>query len=356
MANRFSNAEFADIIFVYGFCDGNGRAAKREYERRYPGRRVPSGSTFGRVFQYSREHGRFPGTHVAAGPQRNIERPRVDAQEEILEMAEGNPSTSTRRIGHALGIPHTRAWRALKSERLYPYHLQKVQRLEPNDPAPRLIFCRWIVNHPRNVPRIVFTDEAQFTRDGVTNFRNSHIWANENPHAIVQRNSQHRFSLNVWCGIVDNVLIGPHFFDERLTGELYLNFLRTVVPDLLVAANVNRRGLFFQHDGAPPHFYQQVRQYLDEQFPNRWIGRGGPHAWPPRSPDLTVLDYYLWGHMKQIVYSEEVNTREELRQRIVEASNQIRNDGETIRKAVRHLLVRCRKCIEVGGGHIENLI
>jgi hypothetical protein len=37
---------------------------------------------------------------------------------------------------------------------------------------------------------------------------------------------------------------------------------------------------------------------LDESFPNRWLGHGGPIAWPPRSPDLTPLDYYIWGHMK----------------------------------------------------------
>jgi len=43
------------------------------------------------------------------------------------------------------------------------------------------------------------------------------------------------------------------------------------------------------------HYTRHVREYLKECFPNRWLGRGGPVAWPPRSPDLTPLDYYLWG-------------------------------------------------------------
>lgn len=115
-------------------------------------------------------------------------------------------------------------------------------------------------------------------------------------------------------------------------------------------------GDHFQYDGAPPHFSLLVREHFNNEFPNRWIGRGGPQAWPARSPDLTVLDYYVWGNMKQSVYSTEVNTREELRQRVVAASDDMKNNRQTIGMATRHLLVRCRKCIEVGGGHFENLI
>ena len=34
-------------------------------------------------------------------------------------------------------------------------------------------------------------------------------------------------------------------------------------------------------------------------FDEKWIGRGGPVAWPPRSPDLTPPDYFLWGFVKE---------------------------------------------------------
>ena len=43
---------------------------------------------------------------------------------------------------------------------------------------------------------------------------------------------------------------------------------------------------------APVLLTHSAREgYLNECFPNRWLGRGGPVAWPPRSPDLTPLDY-----------------------------------------------------------------
>ena len=46
-------------------------------------------------------------------------------------------------------------------------------------------------------------------------------------------------------------------------------------------------------NGAPPHWGLVVREFLDQTFPNRWIGRDGPIAWPPRSPDLTPLDFFM---------------------------------------------------------------
>ena len=47
-----------------------------------------------------------------------------------------------------------------------------------------------------------------------------------------------------------------------------------------------------QQDGAPPHYYGDVRAYLDENLPNRWIGRRGSIEFPPHSPDLTPLDFF----------------------------------------------------------------
>jgi hypothetical protein len=45
-------------------------------------------------------------------------------------------------------------------------------------------------------------------------------------------------------------------------------------------------------DGAPAHHAAPVRNWLNEHFDERWIGRGEPFRWPPRSPDLTPLDFF----------------------------------------------------------------
>jgi hypothetical protein len=48
-----------------------------------------------------------------------------------------------------------------------------------------------------------------------------------------------------------------------------------------------------QQDGPPPHWGLLVRQFLDATVANRWIGRDGPTPWPPRSPDITRLDFFM---------------------------------------------------------------
>jgi len=59
--------------------------------------------------------------------------------------------------------------------------------------------------------------------------------------------------------------------------------------------------MYFQHDGAHSHYTRHVMQHLNYTFPKRWIGRGNTINWPPRSPDLTPLDFSLWGLMKSEV-------------------------------------------------------
>ena len=43
----------------------------------------------------------------------------------------------------------------------------------------------------------------------------------------------------------------------------------------------------FQQDGAPAHFLLAVKEFLNQKFPDRWFGRGGPVVWAARSPDIT---------------------------------------------------------------------
>jgi hypothetical protein len=57
----------------------------------------------------------------------------------------------------------------------------------------------------------------------------------------------------------------------------------------------------FQHDGAPPHIHNEVTTFLNRQLPERWIGWGGSTSWPPWSPDLTPIDFFLWGFVKDEV-------------------------------------------------------
>jgi hypothetical protein len=87
--------------------------------------------------------------------------------------------------------------------------------------------------------------------------------------------------------------------ESTVTGHSYLDMLENfAVPQI-------PPGFIFQKDGAPLHFHRDVTTFLDETFSGRWVGRGGPTAWPPRSPDLTTLDFFAWGLLRTLCTTEK---------------------------------------------------
>ncbi|KAJ4431598.1 hypothetical protein ANN_20197 [Periplaneta americana] len=275
LCDMYSNQELAEIHFMYDKADGNAALARRLYQERYPQRQCPDRKTFVRLHYRLCEYGKFNSPGLGRGRPRST---TPEVQEEILEAVNMTPSISTRRVALQVNVRHATVWRLLKEYQLYPYHLQCVQALSPADYPAQVRFCSSAV-------------------------RPQHVG-----------------------GIIGDRLVGPHVLVNRLTGQAYTNFLENTIPHVLEDTPlINRQHIHFLHDGAPAHFSRTARRYLDRRFPNRWIGRGGRIAWPSRSPDLNPLDFYLWGHLKSLVYSSPVPDLESLRNRIVACSEDIRN-------------------------------
>lgn len=105
--------------------------------------------------------------------------------------------------------------------------------------------------------------------------------------------------------MIDDKLIGPYQLPNTLTGETYVDFLRDDLPGLLDEwlTSEEQENIIFQHDGASPHTAVVTRNFLNNNYPNRWIGqRGGIIEWPARSPDYNPCDYGLWGTFKDKLY------------------------------------------------------
>lgn len=208
--DEYSNVELADMHLVYGAADCNGRTALRLYQERFPNRRAPHHTIFARLHRRLRENGSFE--RATMNRERSTRTP--DNEENVLRLAEGNPSTSTRAITQRLGISQSIVWRILSANQMSPYHLQRVQAVTPEDYQHRRDFATWFRQQSAADPAfgasVLFTDEASFTREGTFNPHNAHLWALENPHGTRTRAAQSRFSVNVWAGIVGDHLIGPY--------------------------------------------------------------------------------------------------------------------------------------------------
>lgn len=162
--------------------------------------------------------------------------------------------------------------------------------------------------------------------------------------------------MNVWCGLIGNRLLGPHFFDEPLTGEVYLNFLEneltSMLEDLPLSISEN---VIFHQDAAPWHNKLAVRGYLVENFGEDYIASKGPIKWPSRSPDLNPVDFYLWIALQEIVYRETSHNVYQFKERIHAACREIKPQMIEYMLS-KDLLKRFEACCEAGGEHFEELL
>jgi len=90
---------------------------------------------------------------------------------------------------------------------------------------------------------------------------------------------------------------------------------------------------------------------LDATFPNRWIGRDGPTPWPPRSPDITPLDLFLWRYVKDKVFSTPVPDITNSKARITDAFATIIED--TLENTWREIDYRLDVLRATKGAHVE---
>jgi hypothetical protein len=87
-------------------------------------------------------------------------------------------------------------------------------------------------------------------------------------------------------------LIGPFYFEETVNGLSYLSMLNDYFYPIFRRLS-NQQSIFLMQDGTSPHYALDVREWLHQKFPARWISRRGLIDWPARSPDLTSADFFL---------------------------------------------------------------
>lgn len=353
MAARLSLREKIEIIRLLGDDDRSSREVCRVFNERHADRPNITCGTVNKIKTTFNETGAVSKLLLKSNHRQRINQ----NNENILEYFRNNPNASLRNASFDLDVPRETIRRCLKANGIKPFKPKFLHTLQEGDNQRRLEYCLWsqgeYLNNRHFLKNVLFTDEATFTTNGVVSSQNCRYWSAENPHWVINCKSQYSQKVNVWCGILNQRIIGPFFFEENMNAQNFLHFLDTNLWDSIQELPLNDRlDLFFQLDGCPVHYARIVREWLNDHFPNRWIGRGSPLIeWPPRSPDLTSLDFFLWGFLTQKVYKHRPRNREELCARIRQACEeitpqQLRNVTENIRK-------RYDKCVQLNGGLVE---
>lgn len=330
------------------------REVSAMFSATYPNRPIPSPTTISRCLLKFKNEGCVQSNH-----SNRTQPPRVMSEEKKLEVilhAEDDKRMSTKSIALAVGCSKTSVHRVLKNAKYRSYKFQNHQELLDGDKEARMDFCfrvfEMINTYPRLLHQVLFTDEATFTVNGEVNRQNCRYWSRNNMHLFNATRTQRPQKVNVWAGLIGRHIIGPFFIDGNLTGDKYLELLRNRIVPALRALNINGQ-VWYQHDGAPPHYMRRVRDFLEETFPGSWIGRGGEIKWPARSPDLAPNDYFYWGYLKSKVYDgTTIMNVNELKDRITRASNEI--SGDQLSNVMGNFFDRLTYCMQVNGGIFEN--
>ena len=123
----------------------------------------------------------------------------------------------------------------------------------------------------------------------------------------------------VWIGLTGNgEVFGPHFARGNLDTREYLRIVRyNVIHQDFAWQIINRFVTWWKQDGANAHTSNASINYLRGRFHGRLISKRADIPWPPRSPDLAVSDFFLWGYIKQktseVTRNQQPSSRQHLR-------------------------------------------
>ena len=93
-----------------------------------------------------------------------------------------------------------------------------------------------------------------------------------------------------------------------VTSERYVKMLRNFLRPHLRSLWINMEEMWFQQDGATAHMARASMTVVRQMFPQHVVSRFGDVPWPPRSPDLSACDFFLWGYLKSKVYVRKPRT------------------------------------------------
>lgn len=354
----YSNEERRVLCFLKLDHDLSLREIAQRFHQQFPNRPRPSKAGLSKMFKKFRSTGSVFNRSKPGRP-----RSATNEANEVMVIATVYNKTqqSLKEIANETGGSITSVWRILRRHKFHPYGVKLTQELSGGDFDKRLDFCELMERNTRDpdfLSNVCFSDESTFHLSGYVNRHNCRYWCETNPNEHREAHTQRPQKENVWAGILKNEIIGPFFIDGNLDGPKYILLLHNhIVPAMRASAarqNIPWNDVIFQQDGAPAHFARLVRTYLDLVFPNRWIGRNGPITWPPRSPDLTPLDFFLWGFLKDKVFRTVPDNLQEMRNRILENCQLI--DQEMFARVRKSFEWRILLCIQEEGRQFEHLL
>ena len=133
-------------------------------------------------------------------------------------------------------------------------------------------------------------------------------------------------------------IIGPFFFEDN-DGNC-----QSVTCERYIQMCLRRRG------------QDIANHWLARNFGDRVISLKTNFVWAPYSPDLNPLDFFLWGHLKDVVYRDVPLSLQELKDSITQHIHRINNDKDLCNRVILNFQKRIRCFLQKGGGQLEHIL
>jgi hypothetical protein len=137
------------------------------------------------------------------------------------------------------------------------------------------------------------------------------------------------------------------FFETIINAEAY----QKLIQQFIALLQVDERNCWFQQDNTTAHTAASTMEILHEFFGGNVISKG---VWPPRSPDLTTPDFFLWSYLKDTVYRSKPQGLKQLKVNITRAIEEV--NKRTLKKVAWKTAKRVDKCILMNGHHFQYLL
>jgi hypothetical protein len=98
---------------------------------------------------------------------------------------------------------------------------------------------------------------------------------------------------------------------------------------------------YLQQDGATSHTSHASMAEIQSFFGDRVISKG---LWPPRSPDLTPPDYFLWEYLKGRIYQNKPRIIDALKANITEEIQAVTAD--VLARTCQNIALRVQSCLD----------
>lgn len=279
-----------------------------------------------------------------------------DRIKRVREKIRRNPGRSGRQLAKDENVDRESMRRILRNELgLMPYRKRKIHGLTAKQRLTRVQRCKQLLKRHggKKVEKIIFSDEKLFVMQQAHNPKNDVVYSvsiqNIPEHLLFVQRFQNTSAVMVWGGISHKGKLPLIFIDRgvKINTEYYKTFVleSTLKPE--ADKLFPKKDWIFQQDSAPAHASNITQQWCRENCPN-FISKD---LWPPSSPDLNPLDYFVWGVLEAKVNATQHRNLDSMKAAIQREWTNL--SMESVRAAINGWQRRLTAIIEQDGGRIE---